>query len=194
MRSCAASRPSVAKVIAETHRLIIRPWRDGDRSEYLASCNTEAVTKHLGGPSSIEDIDAALERIRASQDRNGFSFWAVERKSDAALLGYCGLKRTGLHGTPVADDVEIGWRLREDAWGHGYAREAAEAVLTWAWVNLDCKRIVSFTIPANEPSWKLMERIGMTRRPDLDFAHPRFAVDHPLSRHIAYAAERPARC
>ena len=191
-RSSEASKRSGADIIAETERLIVRPWRDCDRDEYLASCNTDAVTQHLGGPSSIEDIDAALERIRASQEQNGFSFWVVERKGDGKLLGYCGLKSANLPGTPVEDDIEIGWRLREDAWGQGYAREAAEAVLAWAWQNLDCERVVSFTTAANEPSWKLMERIGMTRRRDLDFAHPKFAVDHPLSRHIAYVAERPA--
>jgi RimJ/RimL family protein N-acetyltransferase len=51
--------------------------------------------------------------------------------------------------------------------------------------------VVSFTIPANEASWGLMERLGMTRRPDLDFAHPQFAPDHPLCQHITYAIERP---
>ena len=176
----------------ETERLIVRPWRDGDRADYLASCNTEAVTAHLGGPAKVEDIDAALARVRASQEEHGFSFWAVERKRDGRFIGYCGLKTTGLPGTPVERDIEIGWRLREDAWGRGYAREAAAAVLAWAWANLDCGRIVSFTIPANEPSLRVMERIGMERRPDLDFAHPAFGPDHPLSCHIAYAANRPS--
>lgn len=176
----------------ETERLIIRPWRDGDRAEYIASCNTEAVTVHLGGPSTIEDIDAALGRIAKSQEEHGFCFWAVERKSDARLMGYCGLKFTNLPGTPVENDIEIGWRLREDAWGRGYAREAATAVLAWAWRHLDVARVVSFTVPANEASWRVIEGIGMKRRPDLDFAHPAFAGDHPLSRHIAYAAERPS--
>jgi RimJ/RimL family protein N-acetyltransferase len=177
----------------ETERLIIRRWRRSDRDAYLSTCNTEAVTAHLGGPASVEDIDAALARIATCQEEHGFSFWAVERRRDSALLGYCGLKITDLPGTPVHGDVEIGWRLREDAWGQGYAREAAEAVLAWAWANLDCSRVVCFTIPANEPSWRLMERLGMTRRPNLDFAHPNFAADHPLSRHIAYVAERPGR-
>ena len=175
----------------ETERLIVRPWRDGDREEYLASCNTEAVTAHLGGPAKVEDIDAGIARIAKSQDEHGFSFWAVERKSDGRFLGYCGLKLANLPGTPVEKDVEIGWRLREDAWGQGYASEAAEAVLAWAWANLDVERIVSFTIPANAPSRRLMERVGMTRRPDLDFGHPNFAPGHPLSAHVAYVAERP---
>jgi RimJ/RimL family protein N-acetyltransferase len=182
----------MAEVIAETDRLILRAWRAEDRSFYLATCNTEAVTRHLDGPSSTDDIDAALARIAKSQANQGFSFWVIERKSDGALLGYCGLRICDDLERPVHGDVEIGWRLREDAWGQGYAREAAEAALGWAWANLDIDRVVSFTVPANEPSWRLMERLGMTRRPDLDFAHPRFPPDHPLSRHITYVAERPA--
>jgi RimJ/RimL family protein N-acetyltransferase len=101
------------------------------------------------------------------------------------------LKVTNLAGTPVADDVEIGWRLREDAWGQGYATEAAAAVLAWAWANLPVDRIVSFTIPTNLASQRVMERIGMRRREDLDFAHPNFPADHQLSAHVAYAAQRP---
>lgn len=51
-------------------------------------------------------------------------------------------------------------------------------------------RIVAITVPANRRSWGLMERLGMIRRPDLDFAHPSFPPDHPLSRHVSYVAER----
>jgi RimJ/RimL family protein N-acetyltransferase len=180
------------EVIAETERLILRNWRESDRADYLASCNTEAVTAHLGGPATIEDLDAGLARIAKSQRNQGFSFWAIERKADGALLGYCGLRICDDLQRPVHGDVEIGWRLREDAWGQGYALEAAKATLDWAWANLDVYRVVSFTVPANAPSWRLMERLGMVRRPDLDFDHPRFARDHPLSRHITYVARRPA--
>lgn len=176
----------------ETERLIVRPWRDGDREEYLANCNSEAVTAHLGGPASTEEVDAALARLRKSQEERGFCLWVVERKSDGRLLGCCGLKTTNLPGTPVEDDIEIGWRLREDAWGQGYASEAAGAVLAWAWANLEVVRIVSFTVPANAASWRVMERIDMTRRPDLDFGHPSFPAGHPLCAHVAYVAERPA--
>ena len=181
----------MAEFAIETERLILRNWRKGDRTVYLATCNTQAVTAHLNGPSTEAEVDAALARIVESQQERGFSFWAVERKDDGALLGYCGLRICDDLERPVHGDVEIGWRLREDAWGQGYAREAAEAVLEWAWANLDTKRVVSFTVPANAPSWRLMERLGMARRPDLDFAHPRFPVDHPLSRHITYVMERP---
>jgi RimJ/RimL family protein N-acetyltransferase len=181
----------MSETIVETERLLLRNWWPEDRAVYLATCNTVAVTKHLNGPASPEDIDAAFARIAASQREQGFSFWAIERKADGALLGYCGLRICDDLDRPVHGEVEIGWRLREDAWGQGYAREAAQAALDWAWANLDVERVVAFTVPANEPSWRLMERLGMTRRPDLDFAHPKFAPDHPLSAHITYVAERP---
>lgn len=183
----------MAEVIAGTERLILRTWRGGDRAEYMSACNTPAVTRHLNGPQTEEEIDAAFARIARSQADHGFSFWAIERRVDGTLLGYCGLRICDDLERPVHGEIEIGWRLREDAWGQGYAREAAEAALQWAWANLAAGRIVSFTVPANEPSWRLMERLGMVRRPDLDFAHPRFPPDHPLSRHITYVAERPSR-
>ncbi|MES2137814.1 MAG: GNAT family N-acetyltransferase [Pseudomonadota bacterium] len=182
----------MAEAIAETERLILRNWRDEDRADYLATCNTPAVTTHLGGPAKSEDIDSAFERIAKCQAEHGFSFWAIERKVDGALLGYCGLRICDDLERPVHGEVEIGWRLREDAWGQGFAREAAQATLEWAWANLDAARIVSFTIAANERSWRLMQRLGMTRRPDLDFDHPRFPFGHPLCRHITYVMERPA--
>src|SRR5579864_718480 len=176
----------MADVVAKTKRLIIRNWLPEDRAEYLTTCNSEAVTRHLGGPGAKEEVDAAFERIAKSQEERGFSFWAIERKADGALLGYCGLRICEDPERPVHGNLEIGWRLREDAWGHGYAYEAAQAALDWAWAKLDARRVVAFTVPANGPSWRLMERLGMTRRPDLDFAHSRFARDHPLSAHITY--------
>ena len=182
----------MVEAIVESERLILRNWVPADRHVYLATCNTEAVTAHLNGPATPDEIDAAFARITKSQRDHGFSFWAVERKADGALLGYCGLRICDDLERPVHGEVEIGWRLREDAWGQGYAYEAARAALDWAWANLDAERVVSFTVPANEPSWRLMERLGMVRRPDLDFAHPRFPADHPLSRHITYVMERPA--
>jgi RimJ/RimL family protein N-acetyltransferase len=181
----------MAEMIAETERLILRNWRDEDAAVYAATCNTAAVTAYLDGSASPEAIAAALGRIAESQREHGFSFWTVERKADGTFLGYCGLRICDDLDRPVHGEVEIGWRLREDAWGQGYALEAALACIAWAWANLDVAHVVSFTVPANAPSWRLMERLGMVRRPDLDFAHPRFPADHPLSRHITYVIDRP---
>jgi len=186
---CVADR--AADTIAVTERLILREWRRSDRAPYRTALNTPRVTAYLGGPVSARQSDAGIARIRAAQAASGYSFWAVERRSDGAFLGYCGPKLVRDPSVSVGGEVEIGWRLREDAWGQGYAREAAAAAMAWAWANLAVSRVVAMTVPANAASWGLMIRLGMTPRPDLDFDHPMFTPDHPLSRHVVYAIDRP---
>jgi RimJ/RimL family protein N-acetyltransferase len=173
----------------ETERLILRPWRDEDADEFVRVTNTPAVMAHLGGVDDPARLAQSCGRQQAMQAEHGHCFWIVERKADRALLGFCGLK-IGNVGT-IDGEIEIGWRLREDAWGQGYAREAAEASLAWAWKNLKVDRVMAITVPANTASWGLMTRLGMTRRPDLDFGHPSFAPEHPLYAHITYVIERP---
>ncbi|HEY1612857.1 MAG TPA: GNAT family N-acetyltransferase [Rhizomicrobium sp.] len=173
----------------ETERLILRPWTQADVAEFARVTNTPAVRKHLGGVQTQAEIQAGFDRVGACQAKNGFSFWIVERRSDGALLGFCGLK-VGTEAS-IAGEIEIGWRLREDAWGQGYAREAAQASLAWAWENLSCNRVVAVTIKENTPSWGLMERLGMRRTPELDFEHPEFPADNPVRYHIAYVIARP---
>ena len=164
-----------------TERLILRSWRDGDVDLFEAACNTPAVTRYLGGLQTREQTEAAVARIRQSQAENGFCFWAVEQQADNAFLGFCGLKRLNAPGAPEAMQgaPEIGWRLREDAWGQGYAKEAAIASLDFAFEQLGAPVVVAITGIQNEPSWGLMERLGMTRRPELDYDDPRFPLLNP---------------
>jgi RimJ/RimL family protein N-acetyltransferase len=174
----------------ETARLVLRGWRDEDRAPFAEMGRSPAVMRYLGAPMTDVQAAEAIARQRAFQAELGHCFWAIERKADAAFLGFCGLK-PGTVG-PIAGAIEIGWRLREDAWGQGYAREAALASLDWGWAHLPATSIHAITVPANTASWGLMERIGMVRRPDMDFGHPLFEDDHPLHRHISYEARRPA--
>jgi RimJ/RimL family protein N-acetyltransferase len=109
------------------------------------------------------------------QEQRGHTFWVAERKEDQAFLGFCGLKIADDAGSPVEGNVEIGWRFREDVWGQGYAREAAVASLDHAFGTLAVPQVVALTVEGNAPSWGLMERLGMTRRPDLDYAGPDWA-------------------
>jgi len=174
----------------ETLRLTLRPWTQDDVPEFVRVTNTPAVMAYLDGVRASEQFQAGFLRAQACQAENGFCFWIVERRSDRALLGFCGLK-VGNVG-PVTGEIEIGWRLRADAWGFGYALEAAQASLDWAWHNLSYARVVAVTVEANARSRRLMERLGMRRAPELDFDHPDFPPGHLLHRHIAYAIARPA--
>lgn len=175
----------------ETERLILRSWRDDDRVPFAAMSADAEVMEHLGGVIDRADSDAVIDRLLGEEERHGFTFWAVERIADAALIGFCGLRRGGHEGTPVTAELEIGWRLCRGAWGQGLAREAAEAAIAWGWANTEDARIAAWTVPANLPSWGLMKRLGMVHRPELDFDHPRFPSGHPLCRHIVYTIERP---
>ena len=175
----------------ETERLILRGWRDADVAPFHAMGNDAEVMRYLGAPQSLSEAEAAKDRQNALLASHGYCFWALERRADGAFLGFCGIK-PGPEGTPIAGQVEIGWRLAREAWGQGYAREAAQATLRWAWDRLAVPRVIAMTVPANRRSWGLMERIGMTRRAELDFGHPAFPENHPLHRHIVYAVERPA--
>lgn len=175
----------------ETERLTLRAWRDEDHAPFAEMGRSPAVMAQLGPLMTREQSDAGIERMRVYQRQHGYCFWAVERRDDAHFLGFCGLK-PGVVG-PLIGEIEIGWRLREDAWGRGYAKEAAIASLAWGWTVLRAPRIMATTTPANRASWGLMERLGMVRRADLDFDHPLLAPDDPLCAHITYVAERPQR-
>jgi RimJ/RimL family protein N-acetyltransferase len=157
-------------VIIETERLRLRNWREEDIEPFIRHLNVEPVMRWLAGVRTREQQEAAVrERFMAWQETLGFTFWVVERKEDGELLGLCGLKIADDPGSPVEGEYEIGWRFREDAWGKGYAKEAAAASLDFAFERLGAGRVVALTVEGNKPSWGLMLRLGMTRRADLDY-------------------------
>ena len=174
----------------ETERLRLRDWREDDIEPFIRHTNTEPVMRWLGGvKSEAEHREIIRDRMMRWQVERGFTFWVVERKADGALLGFCGLKIADGEGSPIAGEYEVGWRLRQDVWGQGYAKEAAAASLDHAFDALGARRVVSITFPQNEASWGLMERLGMRRRADLDHDDPRFPALNPV---IVYSIDREA--
>ena len=174
----------------QTERLILRDWREADIEPFITHTNTPAVMRWLGGVWTREEAGNALRgRLMRWQVERGFTFWAVERKADGALLGFCGLKLADTPGTSIEGVHEVGWRLREDAWGQGYAKEAAIASLDHAFEALAAPRVVAITFPQNVASWGLMERLGMIRCPQDDFDHPN-AIDR-LKAHFTYRIAKP---
>ena len=87
--------------------------------------------------------------------------------------------------------VEIGWRLARDAWGHGYATEAARRAPAFAFGDLGLAEVVAFTSTTNLRSQAVMRRIGMTHDPADDFGHPLIAEGHPLRRQVLWRAAEP---
>ncbi len=174
----------------ETPRLILRDWREEDIEPFIRHTNTPAVMRWLGGVKPAEEHRQIIrDRILRWQSERGFTFWVVERKEDGELLGFCGIKIADGEGCPISGEYEIGWRLREDAWGKGYAKEAAAASLDHAFDRLGARQVVAITFPGNTASWGLMERLGMRGRPELAYDDPRFPELNPT---IVYSIDREA--
>jgi ribosomal-protein-alanine N-acetyltransferase len=174
-------------MLAEGARLRLRPWRDDDRAAFAALNADPLVMRHFPAPLARPESDAFLAALRAHQAAHGFCFWAVERRDSPGAIGLCGLMRVGFPAafTPA---VEIGWRIARAHWRQGLGLEAARLALAQGFGPLGLDRVVAFTVPANEPSWRLMARLGM--RPAGSFAHPRLPPGHPLRRHLLYRLTR----
>ena len=172
-------------LIIETARLRLRPWRDADLEPFAALNANPRVMEFFPSLLSREQSDAVATRIRNHFVQHGFGLWAVEVPELAPFIGFVGLAVPSFeaHFTPC---VEIGWRLACEHWGRGYATESAAAALEFGFSELGLDEIVSFTTRTNQRSMRVMERIGMTRRPEDDFDHPALAEDHPLRRHVLY--------
>ena len=173
-----------------TGRLLLRDWQDSDRLPFNAMGRDPAVMAFLGPLQTQAETDAGIARLQALAARNGHTFWAIERRSDGQFLGCCGLKIAPENIPGIAGATEIGWRLRSDAWGAGYAREAAAASLAWGWANLPIERIIAITTRDNLRSQALMTRLGMVRRADLDFDHPALAPGDSLRPHLTFEIRR----
>lgn len=167
-----------------TDRLVLRRWRDSDLDPFATINSDPDVMRCF--PDSLDrvDSDAFVERIELHFDHHGFGLWAVE--FEGRLAGFTGLNHT-TYATPMGEHVEIGWRLATWAWHRGIATEAARAALHDAFDRVGLSVVYSFTTTTNQPSERVMLRLGMTRRPELDFDHPR-TPGWWGQRHIVYSA------
>jgi RimJ/RimL family protein N-acetyltransferase len=174
--------------VIETARLILRPWREADRQPFAAINGDPRVNEWLGGPIDRAQSNAVMERIQAQIAADGFGFFAAELKAGGRLVGMIGLRRQA--DAPPGPCLELGWRLAAEAQGQGLATEGAQAALDWAFATQHAGEILAWTAATNLRSQAVMRRIGMTPDPARDFDHPTLAEDHPLRRHVVFAAKR----
>ena len=184
------SKRSMVEIAAQTERLILRTWDEDDGDRFYEIMNTPMVMRWLGGVQDKAEWDAALERLNGYQREFGHTFWLIEDKSTGDILGFCGLKRVNAPGAGrLTDTPEIGWRLRDSAWGQGIAKHAAIASLDIAFGRFAYDEVVALTVPANAASQGLMKRLGMRRREELDYIDTRFGPELNPSIVYSIAAE-----
>ncbi len=179
----------------ETDRLLLRRWTPADAEPFAIINADPEVMQHIDEPLTRAQSDAFLARIQSQFDDVGYGLWAVEVRETGSLVGFTGLAVTG-HSAPTTSAIEVGWRLGREAWGHGYATEAATAALDLAFGTLALEEVVSITTPGNLRSQAVMRRLGMQRAPELDFERERLSPGHPLRPAIVHRLGRevwPAR-
>ncbi|HET6506755.1 MAG TPA: GNAT family N-acetyltransferase [Baekduia sp.] len=151
-----------------TDRLVLRRWRVGDAARFAAINADPEVMRHIGrghvlGRGLSDDLIARFEQ---EWRERGYGPWAVApRSDDAALLGFCGLT-VPMFLPEVLPAVEVGWRFARDAWGRGYATEAARAALAFAFEEHGMREVIAIVDPENARSLRVAEKLGMTPRPD----------------------------
>ena len=175
--------------VLNTDRLILRPWQTQDREPFAVINRDPAVMQFMPAPLSAEESDAFVDRIEAHFNQHGFGLWAAQLRNPDQFIGYVGLAVPRFQAA-FMPAVEIGWRLASDFWHRGLATEGARAVVDHAFNVLELPALVSFTVPANLPSRRVMEKIGMIHNPSEDFDHPLLPYGHPLRHHVLYRLNR----
>jgi RimJ/RimL family protein N-acetyltransferase len=172
-----------------TERLLLRPWRESDRLPFQQINADPRVMEFFPEPLTAEASDALFDRAREHFNRHGFGPFAVELLENHSFIGFIGLSIPAFdaHFMPA---IEIGWRLTFECWGKGLATEGAHAVLRYGFETLRLEEVVSFTVPANIRSRRVMEKLGMSHNPTDEFDHPRLPSGHPLRRHVLYRIKR----
>lgn len=184
-------RTVVVPVQLDTERLVLRPWRVADRAPFAQLNADPRVMEHFPKPLSRAESDAFADRIEAQFAEDGHGLFALERKDSGVFIGFTGLAVPRFEA-PFMPAIEIGWRLAFEHWGTGLATEAASRVLRFGFERLGLEEIISMTVPANQRSRRVMEKLHMSHDPKDDFDHPALPLGHLLRRHVLYR-RRPHR-
>jgi ribosomal-protein-alanine N-acetyltransferase len=176
--------------VLETPRLVLRGWRESDVHAWAEMNADPRVMEFFASTYSLEQSLNSAARMREDLERTGHGWWVVSVKGDAPFAGVISLQPVPFEIPGVTPAFEVGWRFRADQWGRGYATEGAQAVLSFAFYQLDLAEVVAITAALNVRSQRVMERLGMRREPESDFTHPRLEAGHPLAPHVLYRIVR----
>ena len=168
-----------------TSRLVLGPWDDEATDGLFRLSNDPEVMRHFPALATRSQVESLVRRHQENLEAGRPGLYAVRLRETPTFVGFVGLA-TPAFDAPFMPCVEIGWRLAREAWGKGYATEAARACLAHGFDTLGLPEIVSFTAVVNTPSIAVMRRLGMHRDPGEDFDHPSVAEGHPVRRHVLY--------
>lgn len=169
----------------ETPRLILRNYEERDWPDFRRLNSDPRVMEFFPAPWSESESREVFERLRGLIGERGWGLWALEEKESGKFVGWTGLHVPNFEAS-FLPGVEIGWRTLPEFWNQGLATEAATRALDFGFKVLRLPQIVSFTAVGNVRSQRIMEKIGMERKEDWDFLHPKVADGHVLRPHVVY--------
>jgi RimJ/RimL family protein N-acetyltransferase len=156
--------PQRTTLIAATPRLLLRQFEPSDTAALRPIlADPDVMRFSVSGPLDAAAVGDWMRRVADSYALYGFGHWAVVRRADERLLGFCGLSMQ------VLDDgrqVEIGYRLAPDVWRHGYGTEAATSARDYGFESVGLERLIAIIDPANFASLRVAEKLGMTHDRD----------------------------
>ena len=193
LRATGTGEPPAERVLLATARLLLCDWSAEDAGVLLELSRDPEVMRHFPALATRPQIEQLVARQRSALTEGRPGLYAVRTRASepggSRCVGFVGLAVPRFE-PPFASleepCVEIGWRLRRDAWGHGYATEAGREALRHGFETLRLAEIVSFTTVANEPSRAVMRRLGMRHDPAGDFDHPMLEPGDPVRPHVLY--------
>jgi len=152
----------MSKPEIRTSRLLLRRWRDEDLDPFAALCADPEVMRHVGsgGTRTHEQAAAAIGAFESIWDEKGYGLFAVELRRNRRLIGFAGLSEPTFL-PEIMPAIEVGWRFARQAWGNGYATEAARAALDFGLATLRIPEIVSIHQLENHASARIMQKLGM---------------------------------
>jgi RimJ/RimL family protein N-acetyltransferase len=170
-------RAELSQYFLRTPRLGFRWWQATELNLARSLWGDPEVTRLIGGPFTPEQVRARLEQEIAGATANGIQYWPIFLLSNDDFAGCCGLRPY----RPAEEILEIGFHLRRNHWGNGYASEAAQAVIDYAFSSLAAKALFAGHHPANETSKRLLEKLGFRYVGDEHYAptglmHPSYLL------------------
>ena len=172
----------------ETDRLRLSAWREQDLPALRDMCSDPEVMRFFPKILDESEFIDLKHRMDEHFEFNGWGFFSVQLKATDECIGFVGLINLNPKFT-FAPGVEIGWRLAKRFWRKGLATEAAQACLHFAFTTIGVDKVYALTTPQNEPSQKVMRRLGMENTYQ-NFLHPMLAADHALAEHVLYKIEK----
>lgn len=146
--------------VLETARLRLREFVSGDADALEGILGDPVAMHYYPAPFPRAEIESWIQRNRARYVHSGFGLWALLLKGSSELIGDCGCYVRDVEGN---FEFEMGWHVRRDLWGRGYATEAARCCMEYAFRVLDAQRVIALVRPENLSSCRVAEKIGMSR-------------------------------